>query len=251
MSPDRKVTCSIFREFDSNSEIWEISNVNYCTVRFNYKCCCLNKHSNLISLSGNVCQIVNLGMDHVRWWYISHKSHNWVTFSLCFLLFASSCAGCIFILSIIWVSLIFCGGCIPGYRSASPWFPNELCSRPRALTGKIFGNTQNIYFSGEKQRIYFSDEKYRSMEVYFQLGTTFSVTTGELHERIWCKQDKKGYGISPKWGRKDQTSPQAKCHKLSLLWVFSPSNNIFIKSKFHNLITFIIFILLTMATSVK
>ena len=35
VSPDRKVTCSIFPKFDTNSEIWEISNVKDCTVRFN------------------------------------------------------------------------------------------------------------------------------------------------------------------------------------------------------------------------
>ena len=56
------------------------------------------------------------------------------------------------ILSIILVSFVLC--CIPGYRSASPWFPNELSStRPRALTGKIvekhktfFGFSHKYYY---------------------------------------------------------------------------------------------------------
>ena len=49
----------------------------------------------LVFVSENMCQIVNLGMGHVRWRYISDINHNWVTISpgpgfslsLCLILF--------------------------------------------------------------------------------------------------------------------------------------------------------------------
>ena len=36
----------------------------------------------LVFVSENMCQIVNLGMGHVRWRYISDINHIWVTISL-------------------------------------------------------------------------------------------------------------------------------------------------------------------------